>query len=45
MDINEHEILPNITLRYKLKQRNNIFIAVLHFTVTEESSIMILTLK
>ena len=26
MDVNEHEILSNITLRHKLKYKNNTFI-------------------
>ena len=29
MDVNQHERLSNITLRHKLKQLNNAFIAVL----------------
>ena len=43
MDVNEHERLSKITLRQKLKKRNMTFIAVLHFTVTVESSTMRLT--
>ena len=34
MEVNEHERLSNITLLYKLKERNSTFIAVLHFTAT-----------
>ena len=32
MDINEHERLSNITLRYKLKQSKNIYPAMTAFT-------------
>ena len=38
MDVDEHEILTNSTLRYKPKSRSSTFIAVLHFTVTIWSS-------
>jgi len=31
MDVNEDDSLSNITLRYKLKLRNSVVIAVLHF--------------
>ena len=34
VDGNEHDILSNIILRHKSKLRNNVFIAVLHFTIT-----------
>jgi 7-cyano-7-deazaguanine synthase in queuosine biosynthesis len=30
IDVNEHERLSNITIRYKLKKRNTVFIVVLH---------------
>ena len=35
MGVNEHENLSNFTIRHKIRFRNNIFIAVLHFTVTD----------
>ena len=34
MDTNEHGRLSNMTLTHKLKQKNNVLVAVLHFTVT-----------
>lgn len=34
MNVNEHEKQVNFTLRHKLKQRKNSFIAVLHLSVT-----------
>ena len=34
MDVNEHERLPNNTLRHKLMSRNKSFIAVLYFRLT-----------
>jgi hypothetical protein len=34
MDVHEHERIPNITPRHKLRLMNSEFIAVLHFTVT-----------
>jgi hypothetical protein len=34
MDANEHGRLSNMTLTHKLKQKNNVLVAVLHFTVT-----------
>ena len=40
MDVNEHE---SFSLRHKLLLRNSTFIAVLHFTLTVGSSIMIIT--
>ena len=43
IDVNEHERLSNITLRHTLKKRNNVFIAVLHFTVIVVSSTMSIT--
>ena len=33
MDANEHWRLSNMTLTHKLKQKNNVFVTVLHFTV------------
>ena len=33
MDANEHGRLSNMTLTHKLKQKNNVFVTVLHFTV------------
>ena len=37
MDVNKHERLSNITLRHKLKLKNSVFIAGLHFAVTVRS--------
>jgi hypothetical protein len=39
MDINEHTRLTNFTFRIKIKQRNSAFIAVLHCSHNEHSSI------
>jgi hypothetical protein len=39
MDVTEHERPPNIT--QKLNERNHAFIAVLHFTVTGSSTMII----
>ena len=43
MNINELERPSTFTLRYKLKYRNIVFIAVLHFTVTVRSLIIRIT--
>jgi hypothetical protein len=43
MDVNEHDRLSNVTLRYKLKYKNITFIDVLHFIVTVRSSTMRIT--
>jgi hypothetical protein len=40
MGVNEHERHPTLQLDSKSKQRNNDFIAVLHFTVTVVLSTM-----
>jgi len=37
MDVNGHERLSSITLRYKLKHRNNAFIVVLHSQASKVS--------
>lgn len=38
MDVTGPEILPNITLRHKLKKRNSAFIAVILSAITVGSS-------
>ena len=39
MDVNEHEILYNITIRHKMILENGAFIVVLHVPVAVELSI------
>jgi hypothetical protein len=43
IDLSEHKRLSNIAPRHKLKKRNNVCIAVLHFTVNIGSSTMSIT--
>jgi hypothetical protein len=43
IDVNENERISKITLKTQIKLKEELFIAVLHFTVTIESSIMNIT--